>query len=73
MDVNASNDIDSADGDPHPETKSAVLTLMKDERQLCSTGALHVKRKNLKKRDKNLRKVVTAIQRLLEERIFQNT
>jgi len=70
MDVNASNDIDSADGDPHPETKSAVLTVMKDERQLCSTGALHVKHKDLQK-NKDQRKVVTTGRRLLKQRTLQ--
>jgi len=46
---------------------------MKDEPRALFDRVLQVKRKNLKKRDKNQRKVVTAVQRLLEERIFQNT
>jgi len=46
----ASNSIDSADGDPHPETKSAVLTVMKDERRALFDRVLQVKHKNLQKK-----------------------
>ena len=45
---------------------------MKDERRALFDRVLQVKHKNLQK-NKNQRKVVTAVQRLLEERIFQNT